>query len=72
MPGTAIITAPIGAAVSAAALVFTNVRYVMFDTVRANVDITLADGTVKSFDTKATSTVTATASSGVFTFTIQQ
>ncbi len=72
MSGTATITAPIGPAVTATSLVFTGIRSITFDTLLASVAVMKADGTVVTFDAKATATITATASSGVFTFTVSQ
>lgn len=72
MAGTATITAPTGPGVSATSLVFTGVRLIAFDPIAASVAITLADGSVKSFDMKATTTLTGTASAGTFTFTVSQ
>jgi hypothetical protein len=70
--GTLTITAPTGAGSSVSALVLTNVRNINFDTARAVLAVTLQDDTVRSFDINATTTITATAASGVFTFTVAQ
>ncbi len=70
--GTVTVTAPTGPGDTVTALVLSNVRLVSFDTVRAALAVTLADDTVRNFDLFATTTITATASAGVFTFVIQQ
>lgn len=70
--GTATVTAPTGAGSSVTALVMTGIRLIAFDTARAVLAVTLADDTVRTFDINATTTITATAAAGVFTFTISQ
>jgi hypothetical protein len=70
--GQATVTAPIGAGVTATALVMSNIRGIEFDTRLAVVRVTQNDGRVVNFDANATATITATASSGVFTFTVNQ
>ncbi len=72
MSGTATVTAPIGPAVTATAVVFTGVQAVNFDPIGCTLSVTLSNGQVRIFDTRATTTITATASSGVFTFTVSQ
>ncbi len=47
-------------------------RNVNFDTARAGLAVTLEDDTVRNFDLFATSTITATASAGVFAFVVSQ
>lgn len=70
--GKITVTAPTGAGSSVTALVLNNVRNIIFDTARAVLLVTKDDDTVVSFDINATATITATASSGVFTFTVSQ
>lgn len=72
MAGTATITAPIGPGLTTTAAVYTGVRELKFDLIAASLQVMLADGSVKTFDLKATTTITATASSGTFTFTVSQ
>ena len=70
--GQTTVTAPIGPALTASAQVLAGVRRVSFDSVRAVLDVETANGRVVSYDINATTTITATAASGVFTFTVSQ
>lgn len=70
--GQLTITAPTGPGSSVSSLVLTGVRNLNFDTARAVLAVTLADDTVRNFDIAATSTITATAAAGVFTFAVSQ
>ena len=72
MSGTVTVTAPDGPGLSVTALAFTEVRQVNFDPIAASLSVMLANGQVRVFDLKATTTITATASSGTFTFTVAQ
>ena len=72
MGGTVTVTAPTGPAVSASALVITDVQLVVFDPIGCTLQITGKNGKLHSFDTRNTTTITATATAGVFTFTISQ
>lgn len=72
MSGQTTVTAPIGPGLTATSQVITGVREVVFDTLAAALRVMKSDGTVVNYDLKATTTVTATASSGVFTFTVSQ
>lgn len=70
--GRITVTAPTGAGSSVSSLVLTNVRNINFDTARAVLLVTKEDDTVVSFDINATTTITATAAAGVFTFVVSQ
>jgi hypothetical protein len=72
MGGKVTVTAPIGPGVTATALAFTDVRLVDFDPIGCVLNVYGKNGKLHSFDTRNTTTITATASAGVFTFTISQ
>ena len=72
MPGTATITAPTGPGLMVEGIVFTGVRELSLNPVNASLAMMLENGQVRQFDLKATTTLTATASSGVFTVTVDQ
>jgi hypothetical protein len=69
---TVTVTAPIGPGDSASAVVISNAR--AFHLNGGNGTVEVVDSTGKSifFDANATTTLTATASSGVFTVTVAQ
>ena len=72
MSATVTVTAPTGAGSSVSAKAFTNVRNINIDPIGTVLQLTLEDGSVREFDLAATATITATAASGVFTFTFAQ
>lgn len=72
MSGQTTVTAPIGPGLSASAQVFTGVRQVLFDPIAASLQVMKSDGSVVVYDLAVTTTITATASAGVFTFTVSQ
>jgi len=72
MANTATVTGKTGPGVTVTALVFTNPRQVNFDLNAQQLSVMDSIGYVSTFDLHATATITATASSGVFTFTVSQ
>ena len=70
--GSATVTAPIGPGRSATALAISNIRTIVFDTRLATVRVQTQTGRWVDFDANATATISATAASGVFTFTVNQ
>lgn len=70
--GLATVTAPIGPGRTATALVLSAIQNINFDTRRGVLSIQDGNSKWTDFDCNATTTITATAASGVFTFTVSQ
>lgn len=72
MPSTATITSKTGPALTVTSLVLNNVTQILFRTAPKDVlEITCSEG-IKEFDIAASTTVTATISSGVIAITVSQ
>ena len=72
MASTVTYTGKTGPAQTVTTLVMTNVRDIDFNALESVLYVTLQDGAVRQFDLKATTTITASASSGNLTFTVSQ
>lgn len=66
------VTAPTGPGDSASAVVFTNAREFHLNGVNGTVEVKDQTGRSFFFDANATTTITATAASGVFAVTVSQ